>query len=682
MRRFLIYLSNSHERIFKAILIFTSVVIIASLLPHRVRYKFDVKIGKVWQHEDLAAPFDFPIFKDPDSLQAERSRVVAGVFPYYVVDTVVFAKSLQAFNTSIENALLTEDEKMRIAEAGEEILVQIYSRGIIRLPESEPLDDDARISLVREKYVFTRRVDDFLTTESALNFLDEQAGILDEREAGILKELLAPGLEPNIFFDRSLTEELRQLAVNQVLPTRGMIPEGELIIAKGQVVNQEKYALLQSLRLATGQQEPDKATSREIYLGQLLVVAIALSLLMVFLALLRKDIFANNRKIMLMLLMIVLIVAAYTGTMKMQELSNYVIPLCILPIVLRVFFDTRLALFTHVITVLILGSVAPNGYEFAFMQIIAGMVTIFSITNLRKRAHLFIAAGMIFMAYLLTYTALTIIQEGTIMNLEFSVITWLAGNVLLTLFSYPLVFIFEKVFGLTSDISLMELTDSNSPLLRELSVKAPGTFQHSLQVANLAEAAAYSIGANTLLVRVGALYHDIGKMEMPLYFIENQSTGINPHDDLSFEESASIIISHVIRGIEKARKHKLPDLVIDFIRTHHGTSMVQYFYQSFLKNYPEQMVDEDDFRYPGPLPFNRETAVLMMADSVEAASRSLTKPDADSISHLVDHIIDDQISQQQFVNSDITFRDISTIKKILKKMLRSMYHVRVEYPGK
>lgn len=660
----------------------SAVVIIAALLPHRIRYKFDVKIGKVWQNEDLTAPFDFPVFKDPDSLKAERNRVMAGVYPYYVVDTIVFAKALQSFSTGIENAQLTDDEKARVAETGEEILVQIYSKGILRLPESEPLDDGARISLVRDKYVFTRRVDDFLTSESALEFMDNESAILDEREAALLKELMAPELEPNIFYDRTLTEELRQQAVSEVLPTRGMIPQGELIIAKGQVVNQEKYVLLESLRQATGQQEPDRATTREIYFGQLLVVAIVLTLLMVFLSFLRKDIFSNNRKIMLLLLVIVLVVAAYTGTMKMPDLSNYVVPLCVLPIVLRVFFDTRLALFTHVITVLILGSVAPNGYEFAFMQIIAGMVAIFSITNLRKRAHLFIAAGMIFLAYLATYTALTIIQEGTIMNVEFSVITWLAGNVLLTLFSYPLVFIFEKVFGLTSDISLMELTDSNSPLLRDLSVKAPGTFQHSLQVANLAEAAAYSIGANTLLVRVGALYHDIGKMEMPLYFIENQSTGINPHDDLSFEESASIIISHVIKGIEKARKHQLPDLVIDFIRTHHGTSMVQYFYQSFLKNYPEKMVDEEDFRYPGPLPFNRETAVLMMADSVEAASRSLTKPDADSISQLVDHIIDDQISQQQFINSDITFRDISTIKKILKKMLRSMYHVRVEYPGK
>src|SRR6185436_6722897 len=245
---------------------------------------------------------------------------------------------------------------------------------------------------------------------------------------------------------------------------------------------------------------------------------------------------------------------------------------------------------------------------------------------------------------------------------------------------YPMIYMFEKLFGLTSDVSLMELSDMNSSLLRDLSVKAPGTFQHSMQVANLAEAAIYRIGGNALLVRVGALYHDIGKMDMPLFFIENQSTDVNPHDDLSFDESADIIISHVIRGIEKARKNNLPDLIIDFIRTHHGTTMVQYFYQSYLKNYPEKIVDEDDFRYPGPLPFSIETAVLMMADSVEAASRSLPKHDAETINKLVEDIIESQIQQQQFINCDITFRNISSIKKIFKKMLMSIYHVRVEYP--
>jgi putative nucleotidyltransferase with HDIG domain len=314
------------------------------------------------------------------------------------------------------------------------------------------------------------------------------------------------------------------------------------------------------------------------------------------------------------------------------------------------------------------------------MQTIAGMVTIFSVTNLRKRAQFFVSAGMIFLSYMFCYVALSVIHEGTVAAVDENNLFWLIGNVLLTLFSYPLIYIFEKLFGLTSDVSLMELADTNAPLLRELSIKAPGTFQHSMQVANLAEAAIFKIGGNSLLIRVGALYHDIGKMDMPLYFIENQTTGINPHDELSFEESAAIIISHVIRGIEKARKNKIPDLIIDFIRTHHGTTMVQYFYQSYLKNYPEEIIDEEDFRYPGPLPFSKETAVLMMADSVEAASRSLAQPSQEAINKIVDVIIDSQIDQHQFINCNITFRDISSIKKIFKKMLMSIYHVRVEYP--
>jgi putative nucleotidyltransferase with HDIG domain len=298
---------------------------------------------------------------------------------------------------------------------------------------------------------------------------------------------------------------------------------------------------------------------------------------------------------------------------------------------------------------------------------------------MRKRSQAFFAASMIFIAYMICYTALEIIHEGNLANINWENSGWLLGNVLLTLFAYPMIYFLEKLFGLTSDISLVELADSNNALLRELSIKVPGTFQHSLQVANLAEAAIFKIGGNSLLVRAGALYHDIGKMEMPLYFIENQSTQVNPHDELAFDESAGIIISHVIKGIEKARKNKLPDLVIDFIRTHHGTTRVQYFYESFLKNFPDKMVDEEMFHYPGPKPFSKETAILMMADSVEAASRSLKTHDAESIRNLVDKIIDNQIEQEQFLNCNITFRDISEIKKLFKKMLGSIYHVRVEY---
>jgi len=682
MRRILIYLSNSHENILKVLIVIAAVSLIALFLPHKVRYKFDIQKGKVWQNEDLVSPFDFPIYKDADSLKSEKNRVITAVLPYFVVDTIVFGDLLESFYDQLEASDLNDETKSRFQEAGEQILADIYGKGIISISETEPVGPAGMLSLVRGKTVFSRVVDDFFTAVSAKTYLDRQAAEMLADESELFLQLLSDAITPNVFYDRQLTEQVRLQTGNEVLSTRGMVTKGEVIIARGQLVNDEKYLLLESLKKASGLQEPDKQTTREIFLGQLMIIAISLTVLMTFLGLLRKDIYANNRKVLLIMTMIVLVVAAFTAAMRMHELSLYVVPVCILPVVIRVFFDTRLALFTHVITVLILGSVAPNGYEFVFMQIIAGMVTIFSITNLRKRAHLFAATGMIFLSYLVTYSALTIIQEGSIFQMDYTQILWLSGNVLLTLFSYPLIFVLEKVFGLTSDVSLMELTDSNAPLLRELSVKAPGTFQHSMQVANLAEAAAYSIGGNTLLVRVGALYHDIGKMEMPLYFIENQSTGVNPHDDLSFDESASIIISHVIKGIEVARKHKLPDLVIDFIRTHHGTSMVQYFYQSFLKNYPEQMVDEDDFRYPGPLPFSKETAVLMMADSVEAASRSLVKPDADAISNLVDRIIDNQIEQQQYINSDITFRDISAVKKIFKKMLKSIYHVRVEYPKK
>jgi putative nucleotidyltransferase with HDIG domain len=328
-----------------------------------------------------------------------------------------------------------------------------------------------------------------------------------------------------------------------------------------------------------------------------------------------------------------------------------------------------------------LGTIAPDGFDFVFMQIIAGMVSIFSIVNMRKRSQLFIAVGLIFVAYFICYLGLSILDEGSIVKVNYSNTVWLLGNCLLTLLSYPLIFFIEKTFGVTSDFTLMELTDFNSELLRELAIKAPGTFQHSMQVANLAESAIYRIGGNSLLVRVGALYHDIGKMEMPMYFIENQTTQVNPHDELSFEESASIIISHVKRGIELSRKYKLPDMIIDFIRTHHGTMVVQYFYQSFIKSFPEEIADEADFRYPGPKPFSKETAVLMMADSVEASARSLEVHDASSIDKLVEKIINHQIECGQFENCDITYRDITAIKKIFKKMLSSIYHVRIAYPS-
>jgi hypothetical protein len=355
-------------------------------------------------------------------------------------------------------------------------------------------------------------------------------------------------------------------------------------------------------------------------------------------------------------------------------------PLCILPLVIKAFFDARLGLFTHVLTVLLIGFIVPNSFEFIFLQIVAGIVTIQSIDQLYYRANLFISVGQIVLVYLISYIAFIIIQEGTFLKIDPITIGLFLLNGLLMLFVQPLIYIYEKVFGLVSDVSLLELSDTNSKLLKELSDQAPGTFHHSLPVANLAEAAANEIGANTLLVRVGALYHDIGKILNPMYFIENQSTGVNPHNDLSPTDSAKIITDHVIKGIELAKQYRLPDRIIDFIRTHHGTSLVYYFYVKEKELSPEDEVDIKKFQYKGPVPFSRETAILMICDAAEAASKSLQLPSAQSIDDLINKIVEKQKLDNQFINSDITFREIEKIKKVIKRKLMNIYHVRVEYP--
>jgi putative nucleotidyltransferase with HDIG domain len=321
----------------------------------------------------------------------------------------------------------------------------------------------------------------------------------------------------------------------------------------------------------------------------------------------------------------------------------------------------------------------PNSFEFSFIQIIAGITAIYSIKNLVKREQFLTSALLILSSYFVAYLGISLIKNGSLINIEWINFVPFVFSVLLSLLAYPLIYAFERVFGITSDVSLMEITNTNSKLLRELSYKAPGTFQHSLQVANLAEAAIFNIGGNALLVRAGALYHDIGKMENPQYFIENQNKKVNPHDSLSYEESAQIIIRHVNKGVEIARRNNLPELIIDFIKTHHGNTRMDYFYQSFLKNFPEKFIDENIFRYPGPIPFSKETGVLMLADSVEAASRSLKEPDAESISSLVDRIIDYKLDQGQLNNSNITFKDLNIIKSIFKSMLMSIYHIRIDY---
>jgi putative nucleotidyltransferase with HDIG domain len=460
-----------------------------------------------------------------------------------------------------------------------------------------------------------------------------------------------------------------------------MVENGQRIISKGELITNEKFQILQSLKKEFESQLVTESKYYKIILGQVILISISIIVLILFLNAFRKDILADNKKIVFLLLVIFVMVFVTSLIIKTDANYIYLIPLCIVPVIIRVFFDTRLALFVHLVTIIMIGFLAPNSFEFVFIQMIAGIITIISVVNLEKRAQFFQTSYLIFITYSLIYIGLSLIQEGKIEQDSVKVFAMFAASSMLTLFSYPLIFVFEKLFGYVTDVSLMELSNTNSKLLREMATKTPGTFQHSMQVANLVEEVIFEIGGNALLARAGAMYHDIGKIENPMYFVENQTTGINPHDELSYDESAEIILSHVTKGIKIARKYRIPEQLIDFIRTHHGTRKTEYFFQKYKSDFPDELINEESYTYRGPVPFSKETAVLMMVDSVEAAARSIKMPDDQKISLIVDSIIDGQIKSNQFINSNITFRDIEKIKKILKKNLVNIYHARIEYPS-
>jgi putative nucleotidyltransferase with HDIG domain len=417
-----------------------------------------------------------------------------------------------------------------------------------------------------------------------------------------------------------------------------------------------------------------------VYVGQLLLITLVFLALFWFISIFRKEAVSSSRQTFFTLGLIVVMVGLARATATNQAVSIYLIPFVLVPIFLKTFFDLRYALFVHMITLLLAGFWVPNSYQFVLMNFLAGLVAVFSLRSYYKRGILFYTATFVLAAYVFIYILLSVLQEGDFDQINWINVLWLAGNAFLILTVYPLVFLFERLFGFLSDATLFELSDTNQPLLRQLAEKAPGTFQHSMQVASLAEEAIIKVGGNSLLVRAGAMYHDIGKMENPSYYIENQYEGANPHDQLDFRSSARLIIDHVVRGVEIGKKHQLPERIIDFIRTHHGTSTVQYFYRSFLNSNPDEEVDVKEFTYPGPKPSSKENAVMMMADSVEAASRTLKSYTSESIAELVENIVGHQAAEDQFSEADITYADISIVKEIFRNRLSNIYHSRIEYP--
>ncbi len=690
MKKAISFIRHSHPEIYKGILIIIAIAAIVSVFPKQGKFKYEFQNlkGKPWYHEDLIAPFDFAIKKSNEELAGEKEGVIKNTKTYFRFDKSIVKAKKETLAKEFENKWSAQNDnknkkiKEKTVALSNKILDSIYRKGIIE-PEDiiENKSTDYSIYVLYNNVAEEYELNDFYTIQSAYTYIQEQ---LKKNENSVDTKFILPLLENciayTIFYDKATSEKILKQAIDDISPSRDIILKDQSIISKGEIIDAKKFQILESLKSEYEEQSGGTGNYFFILLGQIIIIVSCLAVLIVFLMFFRKDIFLNNAKITFILFLIILQVLMAQLAINSQPFSIYILPFCILPIIIRAFYDTRVALFVHLVTVLIISFLAPNRFEFAFIQLLGGMVAIFSIVNMRNRSQIFISAILIFLTYSIAYIGITIIQEGGNDIITWLDFVWFGVSAMLTLFSYPLIFIFEKLFGFTSDVSLLELSDTNGKLLRELASRAPGTFQHSLQVANIAEEAIYTIGGNALLARTGALYHDIGKMDMPIFFIENQVSGINPHEDMSFDESAAMIISHVIKGIEIAKKHNLPEQIIDFIRTHHGTTMTAYFYRSFQNAFPEEKIDENKFHYPGPIPFSKETAVLMMADSVEAASRSLKKYDAESIDSLVEKIINTQIEQDQFINADITFKDINTLKKIFKKKIMNIYHVRVEYP--
>lgn len=659
-------------------------VIIVISLPKTVRFNYQYVQGLPWAYNELIAPFDFAILKTDVELADEKNQLLEQLVPFYTFSSgatdSMRIELEKSFNEkwlityqNTENAL--KDSTFRIVN---QLFESVSSNGILSVKEI--VSDKADINILIGNNANRVRVKTVFTLQLAQLFYQEEVAQAIGIDQRLALDILQNSLFINLIYDQKTTAKEEERLLIQLSLTQGLIQKGERILSKGELVSALKFQILYSLENEFNKQFGGSNKFKNILLGQSLLVLFSIGLLMVFIWYFSPKILEDSRKVMLILTSILIVVVPLS--VLIQTANSYILlfPFALLPLVLRSFFEEKLSLMIHLITVLIMSAFVPGGFQFVFLQMIAGIVAVVGIKDLHRRGQVFITSLLIFLSYVLVYFMLLLVMDGGLDKFSVFNIYLFAISAILTLFSFPLIYLFEKLFSQLTNISLLELSDMNSPLLRDLARKAPGTFQHCIQVGNMAEAVIQDIGGNPLLVRAGALYHDVGKTYNPRYFIENQITGLNPHDELSYEESVGLIKGHVALGIQLAKKHNIPDAIIDFIRTHHGNRRVEYFYRNAVKDLGEEAVFEEDYTYNGPIPFSRETAVLMMADSVEAASRSIARPNEDNISQLVDSIIDSQITAEQFINSDITFRDISTTKKIFKRFLLNIYHIRIEYP--
>lgn len=695
---------NLREYLIRIFFFLLASFILVLFFPREGKFKYEFKQGMPWMHESLIAPYSFPIYKNELELKQEKDSLRSNIKPHFRFNDVKTRLLLDEIKQGAEVKLARAAEKFQHLPGSQEA-INAYSNNLINslhtyfgeilsigiIPEDFPdfsSKNQQTIVIVKQDIAENFQLSEVLTAKQAafklltlLKQIEQPSEVPVDFFVTFFESFnIQLYVKENLDYDKVLTDTKNKIELENVSISFGMVAEGEKIINRGEIVNPEKYKILESFKKAYEVQLGEGYSFSLLLTGQLLIVLLTMTVLFLFILLYRREVLKSLTQTIFVLLMIVLFVVIASLTIHFKNIHLYFIPFALLPIIVRTFYDSRLAIFIHMTTILLIGYIAPNGFEFVYIQFIAGVVAIFSMQNARKRSQLFKSAFFVFLTYSIISIGLALLHEGNLNSVKWFSFVWLLGNAVLLLSSYPLIYLFEKLFGFLSDLTLLELSDTNNPLLRDLASKAPGTFQHSMQVANLAEEAIYTIGGNPLLIRTGALYHDIGKMINPAYFIENQQSDFNPHDNLPFEESADIIISHVTEGVKLAHKNNLPQPIIDFIQTHHGTTRVQYFYKSFLKKYPDEEADVKRFTYPGPIPFTKELAVLMMADSVEAASRAMKKYSEETISDLVDNLINYQQLENQYDDSDITFKEVSKVKEIFKNKLKNIYHHRIEYP--
>ena len=666
--------------IYKSLIFIATVSVIVYFLPNEGKFNYQFDINKPWKYGLLQASFDFPIYKNDLQVQKEQDSILADYQPYFQIDKEaeknVLSKLREDYNKTLRHSLPGTDYVRYI----ERTLKALYEDGIIAGNDLKRMEEDSIIAirLVDKNVATSRFIDQLYTVKEAYEYL-LNADTTHYKKKILQQCNLNDYITPNLVYDEEKSEAAQKDLLSNISWANGFVLNGQKIIDRGEIVDEQTYNILESLRKEWEKRSDSVQEKRLTLAGQILYVGIFLFCFMAYLELFRADYYERKGTLTLLFALIVFF-PVLSSIMVEQNLSSiYVVPFAMIPIIVRVFLDSRTAFMAHVTIILLCSITLRFPHEFILLQVVAGMVAIYSLRELSQRSQLLRTALVVFISYALLYFAFELIHEDDLTKLNTRMYIYFMINGILLLFAYPLLFLLEKIFGFTSDVTLVELSNINNSLLREMSEVAPGTFQHSLQMANLAAAAANKIGGKSQLVRTGALYHDIGKMVNPAFFTENQS-GVNPHKSLSYEQSAQVIISHITDGLKLAEKHNLPKVIKDFISTHHGRGLTKYFYISYKNEHPDEEVDEEKFRYPGPNPFTKEQAVLMMADSVEAASRSLPEYTEESISTLVDKIIDTQVSEGYFKECPITFKDIATVKALFKEKLKTMYHTRISYP--